>query len=309
LQKINADSKPEVGRDGGRKKVALFAPPSDLPPPLPLSPPDKIESKNDNKGEVWRERGKVVGPKTTRATIEKDNDVIPGISPPARRGLFEFDSDCADQKNVKQDIGSHVMDMVEGTENQDVDRNLRVNDGERDEQGMKDVLELEDVGRERTASNEEQAVVVHLKDVVFERVAGKKEHGQNVANIELLLDMHIAQIGRSELKRAEFKREVADDVMRALGSNAEKCHAKGIRAGSVIVDLEIELAHGVAPKVVLFPSHVRSLSLFSLSLSVSLSFSLVHSFTLFLSLRIFTLFHTLKLKRIRLWNVFYTSSR
>jgi len=303
LQKINADSKPEVGRDGRGsepEKVALFAPPSDLPPPLPLSPPDKIESKNDNKGEVWREKGKVDGPKTTRA----------GISPSARRGLFEFDSDCADQNHVNQDVGSHLMDMVKGMENQDVDRNLRVKDGERDEQGMKDVLEFEDVGRERTASNEEQAAVVHLKDeVVFERVAGKKEHGLNVANIELLLDMHIAQIGRSELKRAEFKREVADDVLRALGSNAEKCHAKGIRAGSVIVDLEIELAHGVAPKVVLFPSHVRSLSLFSLSLSVSLSFSLVHSFTLFLSLRIFTLFHTLKLKRIRLWNVFYTSSR
>ena len=142
--------------------------------------------------------------------------------------------------------------------------------------------------------------------MVFERVAGKKEHGPNVANIELLLDMHIAQIGRSELKRAGFKREVADDVMRALGSNAEKCHVKGIRAGSVIVDLEIELAHGVAPKVVLFPAHVRSLSLFFLS-RPSLSLSL--SFTLFFSLRIFTFFHTLKLKRIRLWNVFYTSSR
>jgi hypothetical protein len=282
LKKINADSKPEVGRDGrgsSSEKVALFAPPSHLPPPLPLSPPDKLESKNDNKGEVWRERGKVVGPKTTRATIKKDNDVIPGISPPARRGLFEFDSDCADQNNVKRDIGSHVMDMVEGTENQDVDRNLRLNDGERDEQGMKDVLELEDVGRARTASNEEQAVGVHLKDeVVFERVAGKKEHGPNVANIELLLDMRIAQIGRSELKRAEFKREVADDVMRALGSNAEKCHVKGIRAGSVIVDLEIELAHGVAPKVVLFPSHVRSLSLCP-SLSISLSFN--HSLSFF----------------------------
>lgn len=73
----------------------------------------------------------------------------------------------------------------------------------------------------------------------------KQADRRNLANIELVLDMDMAGVGDHQT----FKCEVEEDVAAALGPAAKKCCVTGIRAGSVIVDLEIELADGVPEQV------------------------------------------------------------
>lgn len=74
---------------------------------------------------------------------------------------------------------------------------------------------------------------------------------RNLANLELVLDMDTSEVGDQET----FKREVQDDVQHALGPAAKKCRVTGVRSGSVIVDLEIELAEGVSEKVTCTHAH------------------------------------------------------
>jgi len=69
--------------------------------------------------------------------------------------------------------------------------------------------------------------------------------GRNLANVQLVLDLDMAVVGDDEA----FKREVEEDVMASLGPAAKKCRVSSIRAGSAIVDLQIELAPGVHEKV------------------------------------------------------------
>jgi len=70
---------------------------------------------------------------------------------------------------------------------------------------------------------------------------------RNLANVELVLDMDMAVVGDDEA----FKREVEEDVMASLGPAAKKCRVSSIRAGSVIVDVhvQVEMAPGVHEKV------------------------------------------------------------
>jgi hypothetical protein len=68
---------------------------------------------------------------------------------------------------------------------------------------------------------------------------------RNLANVELVLDMDIAEV----TDEPTFKREVEEDVSAALGPAAKKCRVTRIRSGSVIVDLEIELSDSMGEQV------------------------------------------------------------